>query len=790
MAGYQPLYIKGNEVGLVQERENFILPNDAYPILENAYIWRERIKRKQGCELLGRLQRALTTESFGNVSASGAGTFTFNIITGLIAQSSITAGETNAEISPGNLNNISIVIASPINQTLTDTAGTGTLTITGAGSITAAFLSYSTGNLILTFSGAAGSSAATFTGSYYPGLPVMGLRTEELADSAFDQSIAFDQVYAYIYNSASEQFEEFLGPGVTWTGSNSQFMWTTNYWLSNGNFKIFWATNNNDPIRYTNGQSGTTWYNFAPIISNGGNTLTNCLTLLPFRNRLVAFNTTESGAGGGVFTNRIRWAAIGNPFTVTSAIVTTVNANAWNSNMRGQGGFLDMPTSEDIVSVGFVRDNCVIYCEKSTWQLRYTGRTIAPFQIERVNSELGVESTFSSIQFDTSLVGIGNRGVVECDSYKSEQIDIKIPDLVYNFENTNNGQSRVYGIRDFVNRLAYWCYPSSNRMIGTDQPIYPDKRLVYNYENDSWAIYDDSFTCFGTFQTAFSPTWLSTPYPWVQINWPWITEPNEDPVVIAGNQQGFVEQLTNQLDAFSVNDVTLSITDITANSPNPTTVTSPNHNLQTGTIIEISGIISGTPFTDLNGGVFFVQAIDANNFNLYLYNPIDDAFSTPQVDVATTPYLGTGKIAIRDNFNVTSKKFNFVDEGQSIQFGYLDLLAVNNTSINGEISLNVYINYQDDQAVNTIPQNVIGNGSPTIAPDEFFNATIPLSQSTDSNVSGSKFWQRVFCPVRGNFITLQYTFSNSQMAGLQQTSDVQIDAQVLWMRKAGRLTQF
>ena len=785
MAGYTPLKITGNQTGLVQEREEFILPDDAYPSLENAFVWRERIKRKQGVQLLGRLQRALTTASFGNITAGGAGTITFNIITGLITATSINASETNAQIVTGDINPITIAIGAPISQTLTDTTGTGVLTITGAGPITAATISYSTGNLIITFSGAAGSSTATITANYYPILPVMGARTEELANSAFDQTVFWDTVYAYIYNGTT--FEEFH-PGTTWTGSNSQFMWTTNYFIGTGNFKIFWATNNNDPIRYTNEQAGSAWINFAPIINAGGGTLTKALILLPFRGRLVALNVTQAGSDGGTFTNRIRWSAIGTPFTTVSALVSTVNVNAWRDDIRGQGGFLDIPTSEDIVAAGFVRDNLVIYCERSTWQLRYTGRTIAPFQIERVNSELGAESTFSAIQFDTSLVGIGDKGVVECDSYKSERIDIKIPDLVFTFSNANDGTTRVHGIRDFVSRLAYWTYPSE-----TSNGTFPDKRLVYNYDNDSWAIFDDSFTCFGTFQLTSNRTWLNTPIPWIECNFTWIDEPSGDPVVVAGNQQGFIEIVGNQINGVTTNEPSLSINNITANTTTSTVITSINHNLTTGMVIEISGIIPGTAFANLNtgidpntnmpfnanNGVFGVVVIDADNFQLGIYNATTDQFSDDQLDVPpATPYIGNGLIAVRDNFSITSKKFNYLEEGQNIQMGYLDILM--DATGQGAISLNVYVDYQDDEATNILPQNS--------APDTFFNAIIPTSPPALSNIEASKYWQRVFCPTRGNFLTLEYKLSNSQMAGIEQTENVQIDAQILWLRRAGRLT--
>lgn len=89
---YSPLYIKKPETGLVQSRQDFILPDDAYPILENAYVWRERIKRRQGLATVGRLRRKFTAASLGN---SGASPWSFNIYSTLVPP---IVPETNAQI--------------------------------------------------------------------------------------------------------------------------------------------------------------------------------------------------------------------------------------------------------------------------------------------------------------------------------------------------------------------------------------------------------------------------------------------------------------------------------------------------------------------------------------------------------------------------------------------------------------------------------------------------------------------------------------------------------------------
>ena len=803
MAGYSPLKITGNESGLIQSRENFLLPDDAYPILQNAYVWRERIKRKKGCLLIGRLQRNFTSQSIGNIGWAFAGIWGINLFS--LLTPAIT--EPNASLVPGS---VIVTIGAPINNVLTD-AGNGTMTVSGAGTtINSVTINYATGVIEVTTNAAGAASAATATMSYYPSLPVMGINTQELLDSEIDQTVIFDQKYAYVFNPTINSFQEFI-PGVTWNAAaldvtSTDFFWSTNYWVSStpifstSNVKLFWVTNNSghsgataDPPRITD---GTTWVDFTSGTWNkidATNFLWNFLSMLPFRGRMVTFNTWEGDSAVGAlnYRQRIRWSTIGNPFIAYTAGPPA--AGSWRSDIRGQGGYLDIPTAEDIVAVGFVRDNLVIYCEKSTWQLRYTGRSIAPFQIEKVNSELGIESPYSAVQFDTSLIGIGGRGIIECDSYKAEKIDIKIPDFVFNFNIKNNGPFRIQGIRDFENRLAYWTIPLAsaydpllvNPSTGLANFIFPNIRLVYNYENDSWATFSDSYTALGTYQTQSFRTWINTPQPWIECAFSWIDQPQADYVLIGGNQQGFVEQL----DTLSYNDVSLSITGITGNTTTATTITSPNHNLTTNTVIGISGV-AGPNFTDLNGGVFAIFVIDQNNFNLFTYNSSTGFFENPQLDTPGT-YFGGGLINIRDNFNITSKKFNFLDEGQSIQLGYIDLLAEATASSSpGAITLNVYLDYDDVNASNVLPNNQIDDGNSPVISDTFFNSIIPTTPSNTAVASeGTKFWQRVFCSTRANFITLQYTLSNAQMAGQEQQQPVQIDAQVLWIRKGGRMTQ-
>ena len=732
MAGYSPLKITGMQTGLVQDRENFLLPDDAYPVLQNAYVWRERILRKKGYQLLGRLRRNLTGEALGNTN--GGGGLSGNII-------SLLGLEATSQLAPASL----VITVGAV--TFTDN-GQGKLIQSGSES---GDIYYSTGEFVI--SGAPGATAATAAFGYYPGLPVMGIREKEQQGNSDTQTIFFDQKYAYIFNASNFQFEEYLPlTATTWNASGqpvsgTEFFFSTNYWQSSNppftttGLKLFWVTNNSgtygalaDSPRITDGVTWVAFDSGAWHRLNSSEYLFNFLAMLPFRGRMVTFNTWEGTAKNAAlnYPNRIRWSTIGNPFIAYSAGPPATGS--WRDDIRGQGGYLDIPTSEDIVSVGFVRDNLVIYCERSTWQLRYTGRTISPFQIERVNSELGAESTFSAIQFDTSLLGVGDKGIVECDSYKSQRIDIKIPDFVFQIHYLNNGTYRTQGIRDFPNRLAFWSLCLSgmyDASLSQSEQIFPNQRLVYNYENDSWAMFNDSLTALGTYQEQTSRTWLNTTIPWVQCDFNWIDQPQSDPVIVGGNQQGFVENL----DELTTNDPSLYISNIVGSgvgSDIATVITCPNHNMNSGFVIGISGI-AGSAYSSLNTGIFSIVLGDsdgldpANKFRLFTYNSQSGQFDIPREDAVQT-YVGGGLINIRENFSIVSKKFNFLDQGESIQMGYIDVLMESSGPENpGAISLNVCLDYDDINASNTLPNNEINNGSQSPPADTFFNSIIPTT---------------------------------------------------------------
>ncbi len=762
---YKPFYISNyqNESGLDESKESFLIPEKAFPQLEDAYAWRGRIKRRRGIDLLGRLCRSLTALSMDNTD--GTATYTDADIL-----DAFRAAEPNAEIVPGSVT-IKIDVGNANETIYRDNVTDGVLThisgpFTGAGVIN--YIS-STTAVTITFTVTPGAGLTVEADlEYCPALPVMGLRTRESSILINDeQLIAFDTVYAYQFSGG--QFIELVA-GTTWSGTNSDFFWTTNF-FQNGVGDLMWATNfsgpTGDPIRFFDGAA---WTDFLPTI-NGADELHQSLILLPYKDRLLAMNTFEGAtlAASVNFAQRIRFSQNGDP---------TDQVNGWREDIVGRGGFIDIPTNEAIVSAEFIKDTLLVKCERSSWKVIHTGNETLPFVVQQINTELGAESTFSIVPFDRGVFTVGNYGITADDSVNVSRIDQRIPDIIFSINNDNEGVERVYGIRNFQEQLVYWSFPSS-----ADNPTFPNKILVYNYINQTYSIFNDSFTCFGYFQRGSDITWATLEYE----NWSgWKDAWNSGltqalfPDVIGGNQQGYVEVLNRDI----FNDVSLSITVITPATP--VLITVPNHNLQTGRFVKITGIIgSGSPNPDtLNGEIYRVIRVTADTLELQIFNTSTDMFDNVTLLPGGT-YLGGGQLTVLNNINVLTKRFSpFYSEGSQVRLGYVDLFLEKTEE--GEVTVNLFVNENSNIVINDPTSfsndGILGDNIVLTRPDNL--DLIPFQADQE------KIWHRLFTYSLTQNFQLQFTLDDAQMSDEEiNSSDIILHAMILYLTDNTRLIQ-
>lgn len=697
---YQPYYVTSYTSGLQKNKKPFLLMEDAFQVLDNAYIWRERVKRREGRKLLG---RCTVVVSSGSIGMSTAGTWSFNLYT----VSSVTK-DTNGEIKAGS---VSIVINA---RTFTDSGKNGILIADADTDNNYGYINYITGAVVITHT--QGAVASTGEYQYFPNKPIMGIDLKEESAVNVESTGIFDTNYYYEYDSTIGSFKK-TGTS-TWSGGDDDFFWMANYRGSNAYQRAFFATNNTNPnsdsnnrIRYT--LDGITWTDLAPLVDST-NYMWMSKLIVPYYGRLLALNTIEGDTTGNAenYYARCRFSQIGDP--------TDTDPDAWRSDIFGKGGFIDAPTSESIVSCRFYKNTLIVFFDRSTWNLRYVGDYGLPFIWERISSDFGSESTFSTVLFDEGVLAVGDKAIVASSGNDVQRIDLMIPNEVFGFQNSNSGPARVQGGREFQKELVYWSYVE-----GGSKLTYPNKVLVFNYRDRSFAIFDDVITSLGTFQLAESVTWDSSTE-W-DSNTSWDTIFNEDmPVLISGNHQGFIHYFQYTFDTVTTSNYfipfreqeSLYVKGITLSTTDPILINSPKYNLPNGTLIYIANLsfvdTSSTPYaseaTSLNNKFYKVKAIDGdeNNFYLDYYNSETNSYEettysnlsyTPDPNNINISYLGGGVLAVLPNMSIITKDLNpYANKGVKIKSAYVDLMT--DMTPNGMASINMYVNSNIGTSIN------------------------------------------------------------------------------------------
>lgn len=705
--------------GLVNNVEPWLTPEDAFQFLEDAYVWRGRVRKRFGYSYLGdtaldsRLRVNIgTTDGSGDISTTVPGSI---FAVGQMFSVGSELFTVNATGTPANMLDTGAASVATFNTT------TGALVINGADINTAVY--------------------------YYPALPVMGLRLRETSNINFEDTVGFDEQFAYRRLSGAW---DRLGTAV-WTGGDADFYWTVNYRGTNPYETFFYVVNSvaADNIKYLPTGS-TTWTSLRPQLDAGATRfLETAAIIVGFKDRLLVLNTIEDESGNDrTYQNRARWSQNGDPTTA---------ATSWLDDTPGRGGYVDAPTKEAITTCEFIKDRLIVYFERSTWELVYTGDSTLPFRWQQINNELGAESRFSIIGFDKGAVGVGNVGVHSCNGVNVVRIDEKIPDEVFNIHNGNDGPQRVYGVRDYYRELVYWTFPDD-----TADPTYPTNVLLWNYQNGTWAFLNDSFTCFGYFQKDSDLTWadLGAIYgTWAQWNDPWggPRAQSQFPDIVSGNQEGYTHILDTEK---SSNEASLYITDM---DPGTGELTVINHNLIEGDYVKVTDCQG---ITSLNDTIFRVdEVVDANTIIL------DITF--------TGTYTGGGQLTRISNINITSKQWNpGTPVGQQFRIPYMDFLL--DRTADGEISLNYFI----DSTSGTSIQDQVGTGtllgSNTLYTQPEDNATYQPNQV--------RIWHRYFMQTQGQFIQIKIFMDDTQMRDESiSLSDFTLNGMILYAEPQGRI---
>ena len=728
--------------GLQRDVKPWLIPDDAFEVLNNAYIFRGRLEKRLGArevplvdaEIATRLRMKIgTTDGAGNLDWTTA---PLPIATGSIGQMFSCGTDLNT-LAPATF---TVVDDTPGAQDMITTSTTATV---------ATFDASNARYVINT------APAATDV-YFYPALPVMGFTQYERSEVNDEHTYAWDTRFCYRLLLTGWDAITPAAPAAQWSQSNFDFFWSENWRGINDYSYLLFTTNGTsaDAIRF---YDGATWTLFQPqYASNANELILGCKLIVSFQNRLLFLNTIEQDAGAATntITNRCRYSRVGSPIDAPLA-----NTTAWREDLDGEGSFIDAPTREAIVSCAKIKNRLIVFFERSTYELVYTGNQVYPFRWQELNSELGCESTFSFVPFDKVVLGIGQTGIHACNGANVERIDSKIPDEVFEIHNHDQGPMRVHGIKDYYNEMVYWSVPGQ----WNEKNVFPNRLLIYNYKNDSWAFWDDNVTAFGYHQLEGNLTWAERNLTWAQAGEQWNDGQLLDKfnIVIAGNQEGYTWLMER---GKHTNSASKQITDIQLNVAGTPVFRVMDHNLSPGDWVRIENCLSidlGPPIVvtemECNDKHYKVDVTTQNEFSLegLQFNP----------DL-TLPYSGNGVVILLSRAEILSKRFNFyTQQGVNTNIEKTDFLVDKNFTsyedpvtheqviVPGELT----VDYLTGSSWLSLRDEGVASGA------ILGNAILEMNPYTDMENVQKRFWHAVYLQAQGESVQLKLYWKDEQM---------------------------
>lgn len=549
-------------------------------------------------------------------------------------------------------------------------------------------------------------------------------------------------------------------------------------------------TNGNATTPTINGSLG--WVNFAPPLSQDNFSiadlpqdqyyLVGARMIMPFKDRQLFIGAViqTSSPGSQVYLqDTVVYSQNGTPYytasftgnvdlptTIFNPLLLPFNQSAKSSSYFGDqtgfGGFIEAGVSEAITTANNIGDVIIMGFDKTLQtRLVYSGNDIIPFNFFIINSELPSGSTFSIVNMDQGVLTRGDRGYIITGQSTCKRFDLDIPDEVFQIRLLDHGAERLCSERDYINEWIYFSYP-----VNTFKGKFPTQTLQYNYRDNSWAVFNETYTTYGTFNKRSGFTWgtVGTVFPtWGEWNQPWNAGESTllQPDVVGGNQQGFLMirgDGTGEGNSLYIQSFAASV------------VTSPDHCLNTGDFIIISGAL-GAIGTQVNDKIFQVGVTTENTFIL---NP----------PITGGAYSGGALIKRMYVPFIQTKQFPVSwDMGRKTRLGVQQYLFT--TTDIAQVQLLIYLSQASDP---TFPFN----GGPVIPANNTINSSLIYStvlytcpessnlgltpantnlqmlcaidpDGTNASTPQSQMWHRINTSLIGDTVQVAITLSEDQM---------------------------
>jgi len=525
---------------------------------------------------------------------------------------------------------------------------------------------------------------------------------------------------------------------------------------------------------------GSGWVNFSPPLSQltysisdeiaGTYYLVGARIIIPFKDRLLFMGPVIQSSGGAKFylQDTVIYSQNGTPYytctfngdvvssdTIFDPILTpvgeTATAPSWFEDQTGFGGFIAAGVDQPINTAAFNEDTIIVGFKNFQTRFAYTGNDIVPFNFFSVNTEYGSSSTFSVITMDDGVITRGDRGYIMTAQTNCQRIDLEIPDQVFQINLNNNGNERFCAGRDFINEWIYFTYMSNTAEFGN----FPNQTLQFNYRDNSWAIFDESYTTYGQFKRQSGESWEDVPYDaWTEWTDSWDSGENTEfqPIVLGGNQQGFILQKG----VSTGEGISLCITSFSGNSVNCI-----NHGLNDGDYIVINGCI-GTIGSQVNGKIFSIQTApsDVNFFSLdpnistgtYFGGGTITRIYIPQIQTRQFPVswqlskktrLGPQQYLLTTTYNSQITLLIFLSQNSSSPYNEGKIFPDPNAVNNGLIYSTVLYTCPESSNLGLTPAN--------------FNLQMPTAAQQ------AQTWHRVNTSLIGDTVQLGFTLSDDQV---------------------------